>query len=144
MNNKQRALLAMLQDNMTTAQCLFAGSAQEYTYKVDKAWDVKAGDSLVVKSPRTGLTVVQVVSVDKSSRIDEANSAAINYTWAVSKVDLAGYEAQLLKEANFLEQLAEVDRLHKKLAMLTKVRETLGANEEATKAFAEAVKALQS
>lgn len=144
--NKQRALLAMLQENMTTAQVVFfdpnGAHPKEYTYKVQKAWNLKEGDQLVVNSPSTGLVVVSVVSVDKSSRIDPDDG--ITYKWAVAVVDTSEYKATMAKEAAFLEQLTEIDRLHKKLAMLGKVKDALGVDTEASKAFDTALKQLQS
>lgn len=141
--SKQRHLMALLQDTMTTVKVVFKqgeSGQQHYTYKVQKAWNVKAGDELVVDSPRGGMVVVQVVSVDKTADLDE--NASFTYKWAVQKVDRTGYDAQMAREDLFLEQLAEVDREHKRQETLRKATETLGEHSDAGLAFKAAVKGL--
>jgi hypothetical protein len=139
--SKQRHLMGLLQDMMTTAQVVFSGTERQYTYKVPKAWNLQAGQSVVVDSPHNGLTTAVVVSVDKTPRLDE--NASFVYKWAVQKVDRSWYDEQLAREQLFLEQLDEVERQHKRQETLRKANEVLGGDfSEASLAFKAAVAGL--
>jgi hypothetical protein len=144
LNKKHQALLNTLLENMTTVKVVFNAatdqnlSAKSYTYKVPKHWGVKVHDALVVES--NGLQVVQVVGVDKQADIDP--DADFAYKWAVQKVDRSGHEAQLKREQLFLEQLADVERIHRRVEVLDKATSALGVGTDAAKAFQAAVAGL--
>jgi hypothetical protein len=143
--SNQRHLLNLLQENMTTCVVHFIDQPTRepgYTYKVHKDWKVEAGDHLVVDSPKSGLTVVKVQSVDKAPRID--TDASFTYKWALQKVDRAFYDRQVEKERLFLEQLAEVDVIHKREAMMEKATKALGEGTPARAAFDAAVQQLSA
>lgn len=141
---KHQALLNTLLENVTTVQVKFqdgqTNGQAHYTYKVPTAWGVKADDELVVESPRSGMAVVKVVNVDKVPQLDA--DADFTYKWAVQKVDRSGYDAQLKREALFLEQLAEVERLSVRAETLAKVSTALQDKPDAAAAFQKAVFAL--
>lgn len=141
--SNQRHLLNLLQEHMTTATVHFIGQSTTepgYTYKVHKDWNVQPGDFLVVDSPKSGICVGKVAKVDKAPRID--TDASFTYKWAMQKVSRAFYDRQLEKEKLFLEQLAEVDVIHKREAMMEKATKALGEDTPARKAFDAAVKQL--
>ena len=94
-------IVSSLQD-CQIAQCTFAGSSKIYSYKVQKYWNVTAGDVLVVNVPSSGLTFVQVENVVEGE-IDI--TADFNYKWAVGKVHLESYQEQLAKEAEVAVEL---------------------------------------
>lgn len=99
-------IISSLQD-CQIAQCTFAGSAKEYSYKIQKDWNVLEGDILVVDAPSSGLTFVQVEKVVEGE-IDI--TADFNYKWAVCKVDLQSYQEQLVKEAEVAVELKALRR----------------------------------
>jgi hypothetical protein len=135
---KHQALLNTLLENVTTVQARFAANGpggKLYTYKVPTRWGVKAGDELVVDTPVHGMQVAAVVSVDPVPAFD--TDAEFTYKWAVQKVDRSGYDAQLKREALFLEQLAVVERAHVRQDTLAKATAALSG--EALEAFQKAV-----
>lgn len=140
---KHQALLNTLLENVTTVQVKFQDgqtNGRRYTYKVPTSWDTKVGDVLVVDAPSTGFTAVEVTAVDKAPQLDA--DADFTYKWAVQKVDRSGYDAQLKREALFLEQLAEVERLSARAETLAKVSTALQDKPDAAAAFQKAVFAL--
>jgi hypothetical protein len=139
---KHQELLAALQTDLATVGCTFVTgntSHKLYTYKVPKSWAVSRGDSLVVETP-SGLGIVVVNDVHKTPQLD----GGYDYKWAVQVVQTDDYKARLAKEEAFLEQLAEVERLHAAGEMVDKARSTLGTNTPARRKFDRAVKELQS
>ena len=100
-------IISLLQ-NSRTAQVQFKGNSKKYTYKVPEGMELAEGDQVVVQSPIDGLVVVSVVSVSDDAGIDlDAN---FKYKWIVSKVDTAGYDDLLAKEAAIEQDLKKLRR----------------------------------
>ena len=100
-------IISLLQ-NSRTAQVQFKGNSKKYTYKVPEGVELAEGDQVVVQSPIDGLVVVTVVSVSDEAGIDL--DATFKYKWIVSKVDTAGYDALLAKEAAMEQDLKKLRR----------------------------------
>lgn len=143
MERKARNLAALIQNDYTTAAVVFddGNNLKSYTYKVPLAWNVKAGDHLVVDSPSTGLTVVRVIGVDKLPMIDA--DASFTYKWAVQKVDRSEHDERLTREQAFADSIVEVERTRRAEEALSSARAALGKSTKATREFDKAVKALQ-
>jgi hypothetical protein len=82
--------------------------SQQFTYKVPKDSGLKAGDAVVVDSPRNGLVIARVHEVHDYPKLDLDSD--IEYKWIVQKVDVSDYVANLEREAKFREALVEVER----------------------------------
>lgn len=84
MNNIQQLINAVqYKAGVRTFSARFAGSQKSYTYKAD--FKINEGDYVVVYSPSSGYTIVEVLSVDEGCGIDPHTD--ISYKWAVCKVD---------------------------------------------------------
>lgn len=129
MTMQARHLMNLLQDHYTTIEVVFSGehdadeyephrpqmrksnaqsSQQTYTYKAPKSYALVVGDKVIVDSPSVGYTVVTVVNVHPMPRIDI--NAKYTYKWIVQKVDDSEYRAQMARELEFLDSLAEAER----------------------------------
>jgi hypothetical protein len=109
-------------------------SAQGYTYKAPLAWNVVAGDKVIVDSPRgAGLTIATVLSVDVLPNIDV--DADFDYKWLVQKVDLTEHEALVERERAFGETMLEVERTKQRESLVNSFRDTLPAGSAARALF---------
>lgn len=118
-------IISLLQ-NSRTAQVQFKGNSKKYTYKVPEGVELAEGDQAVVQSPIDALVVVTVVSVSDEAGIDL--NAAFKYKWIVSKVDTAGYDALLAKEAAMEQDMKKLRRkaaIKKQIAALMAEAEDL-------------------
>jgi hypothetical protein len=143
MEHKACNLVALVQDDYTTAQVAFTTgtvSSKQYTYKVPTAWDVQAGDRLVVLAP-DGLAIVLVKNVDRVPKIDV--DAGFTYKWAVQKVNMHEFTERNAKEQAFAERLAEVERIRQRDEVLENARKAYGPNTKARREFDKAVKDLK-
>ena len=101
-------LIALMQNVKTVAVKFKATPNRTYTYKVKPEWNVQVGDELVVRSPRDGTTIVEVVEVHDVA--DITLDTTIKYKWAVQKVDNASYDELVKAEAASAAKLRELQR----------------------------------
>lgn len=106
---------------------------QTYCYKVPKAWNVQAGDVVVVDSPKVGLKLANVVIVDASPQIDV--DASFDYKWAVAKIDLNEYSNLINKEARFADTMLQVERTKQRESLVSSFMDSLPEGSEARKLF---------
>jgi len=79
-------------NNFNTATCQFFMDARKYTYKTPVGWDVKVGDTAVVKT-RDGYKLVNVIEVtDGDKAVLNPN---INYQFIVQIVSDAEYNLHM-------------------------------------------------
>lgn len=136
MNNSK--LLDLLQTNFTTVH-VGLGNAS-YTYKAHKSLELKAGDEVVVDTPR-GTKVAAVLHVDETPQIDA--NAPFEYKWIVCKVDRTAYEQQLKEDREFLDSLDKVERMREAETRLNQYRDALPEGSAARLEFENAVAKLQ-
>jgi hypothetical protein len=104
---------------------------RSYTYKALQSQNIVKGDKVVVDSPNSGLTVVEVVSV---GTIDDIDPDLYNgYKWIVGKVDMADYAAVTAKEVAFRDKVAELQRVARRKAAIEKVADQVGGLAELQK-----------
>lgn len=113
----------------------------EYDYKALESDQIKLGDLVVVDSPNTGLTIVEVTRVDKKPRINL--DAPFPYKWIVQKIDRTRYDEVLQQEEDFKEALVEVERAKKREEVVKDFQERLPEGSEARKLFEQAVQSVQ-
>ena len=101
-------LIALKKKKKTVAVKFKNTPNQTYTYKVKPEWDVKVGDELVVRSPRDGTTVVEVVELHNVA--DISLDSTIKYKWAIQKVDNAAYDLLVKEEEEKAIKLRELQR----------------------------------
>lgn len=138
---KAKHLLAYIQEGYTTIEVVFHGSNQPYTYKAWLADGIEVGDHVVVLTPSKGYTVVNVVAVHKTPHIDSAKDWT--YKWVVNKVDDARYLSVQQKEEEFLESVAEAERVCARDQMVKQALEGLPEGTAGRKVFEEAVAKLR-
>lgn len=140
----QKHLLALLQSGYTTIEVLFNDSIRDnlgsgstkskpYTYKARLDDNIQVGDRVIVDSPSKGMTVVEVIAVHKTAKIDL--DAPFTYKWIVQKVDRTRYDETVAKEEEFLETMMEVERVHQLEVLLGKFKDHLPEGSEARKLF---------
>lgn len=110
---------------------------QMYTYKAPLEADVQPGDSVVVDSPRFGLAIVTVMSVDPVPRIDP--DADFDYKWIVQKIDRSGYDKRVMDEQDFGDTLQAVEVQRQREQLLETMSEHLPANSQARAMFDAAI-----
>lgn len=91
---------------------VFKGSAQQYSYKSDVAYE--PGTKVVVDSPSSGFVVVTVVSSEKG--LSGGNFP--KYKWIVGAIDMSRYDELMANEANAIAKLAAFQRAAKAKAEL--------------------------
>ena len=101
-------LIALMQDVKTVAVKFKNTPNQTYTYKVKPEWNVQVGDELIVRSPRDGTTVVEVVELHDVA--DISLDSTIKYKWAIQKVDNATYDLLVKEEEAKAVKLRELQR----------------------------------
>ena len=101
-------LIALMQDVKTVAVKFKNTPNQTYTYKVKPEWNVKVGDELIVRSPRDGTTVVEVVELHDVA--DISLDSTIKYKWAIQKVYNAAYDLLVKEEEAKAVKLRELQR----------------------------------
>ena len=101
-------LIALMQDVKTVAVKFKNTPNQTYTYKVKPEWNVQVGDELIVRSPRDGTTVVEVVKLHAVA--DISLDSTIKYKWAIQKVDNAAYDILIKEEEAKAVKLRELQR----------------------------------
>lgn len=95
----------------------FKNSQTPYTYKT--TLDLEEGDTVVVDTPRTGMTCALVTAV---LRLEEVDATKFDYKWVVSKVDTDYYEkvtdmqAQVQKTINDSKRSKLVKEMKAQLA----------------------------
>ena len=132
----QKHLLALLQSGYTTIEVVFndnGAKSKTYTYKARLEDNIQVGDRVVVDSPSKGMTVVEVTAVHKTAKIDL--DAPFTYKWIVQKIDSTAYDETQAKEAEFLETMMEVERVHQRELLLSKFKDHLPEGSEARKMF---------
>lgn len=139
---KHKHLIALLQAGYTTIQVTFVGYAKPYTYKAPASAGIEAGDKVIVDSPTSGLTVVDVVSVDATPRIDL--DADFTYKWIVQKVDMAAYQRTIDLEAEAMEMLEEAERRRQRDSLMKEYTDQFPEGTEARKLFDKTVESLAS
>lgn len=114
--------LHLLQENYTTVGAVFVDdldiddllhaqpsatrNACPYTFKVDTALGLQAGDYALVHANNT-VKIVRIVAVHDAPQIDSA--ATYRYKWVIQKIDLSAYRRRLVEE-QLLQAL--LDTLH--------------------------------
>ena len=101
-------LIALMQGVKTVAVKFKNTPNQTYTYKVKPEWNVQVGDELIVRSPRDGTTVVEVVELHDVA--DISLDSTIKYKWAIQKVDNATYDLLVKEEEAKAVKLRELQR----------------------------------
>ena len=101
-------LIALMQDVKTVAVKFKNTPNQTYAYKVKPEWNVQVGDELIVRSPRDGTTVVEVVELHDVA--DISLDSTIKYKWAVQKVDNVAYDLLVKEEEAKAVKLRELQR----------------------------------
>ena len=101
-------LIALMQDVKTVAVKFKNTPNKTYTYKVKPEWNVQVGDELIVRSPRDGTTVVEVVELHNVA--DISLDSTIKYKWAIQKVDNAAYDLLVKEEEEKAIKLRELQR----------------------------------
>ena len=125
MNTNQ--MVNSLYENLNAVQVVFNRESQmiskkEYTYKTFEVLEV--GDFCVVDSPRYGLAIVKVVSVD-SSLLEED----YKFKWIVAKIDLDSYNKLVEDEAEAVETLSRKIREGNRKKSIELVKEMVGEDE---------------
>lgn len=117
-------LVAMLQQNVHTVEVQFASNGRSYTYKAHAEMALKEGDHVVVETPSTGLTLVQVVKVHDTVKINAGSD--VTYKWILGKVDLAVYSGLIQRENEILAKIEELKERKKQEDALKNLVESLG------------------
>lgn len=133
-------MLSLIQSGFTTIAVTYPGERRTYTYKAKVSDGVRVGDTVVVDSPNSGLTLVEVVEVHTSPRIDL--TATFKYKWIVQKVDRSGYDALLEQEAKFTEAMVEIERVKQRQEMRNAINLSLPEGTEARTLFDQAIKVI--
>ena len=100
----------------------FANSSQAYTYKT--TLDLEPGDSIIVETPRTGLTCVKVIEVLSLEQADIREN--IRYKWVVQKVDTAYYDEVKAMEQEVQKAVNDNRRTKMIKAMKKELEDNLG------------------
>lgn len=135
---KQRHLLALLQSGYTTIQVKFDNTPKTYTYKA--RCHIEIGDRVIVDTPRNGLTLVEVVGIDKAPRIDI--DADFTYKWIVQKVDRTDYDRIVEQEKAFMDTLQEIERVRQRDMLMQSFKDHLPEGSQARVMFDDAVNQL--
>ncbi len=94
---------------MKRVQVRFSGTGPLYTYLTDIE-GIEVGDHVVVDSPSTGYTLVQVAATDETLEgIKKATK------WVVDRVDVGAYEDRLRKETERAAIVAELKRIQSRV-----------------------------
>lgn len=101
--NKNNVAIAMF-ETAKAVEVTFANSGGKYTYMTLRD-DLEVGDSVVVDTPRAGLTVVTVTKVDADWDID----AQFSYKFVVDKVNTAQH-AEIVESIEEVKALIESER----------------------------------
>lgn len=141
---QHKHLLSLLQNNFKTISVKFVQTdtdtfkrVREYTYKAPLDMELKEGDLALVMSPNTGISVVEVVTIHSTPKIDL--DASFEYKWIVQKVDLTGYNARLKAEEDFKEVLLEIERTRQREILLQEFKNNLPEGSQARIMFDKAV-----
>jgi len=96
MTTSGAALFLAVSTVFTTVECKFRDANQKtYTYKAKLDDEIMVGDVVVVDTPSSGFTIVDVVAVHAQPKLMQG----INYKWIVQRVDNTEYKKQLQVEA---------------------------------------------
>jgi len=117
---KHRQLLAALQTGYTTCEVKFENTNRHYTYKIPLSWDLQPRDQIIVESPTSGYTIVEVQGVHDEPHIDF--DGQYSYKWAVCKVDDKQYKQIAEWELTFLKKLEQLERKQKRTELQENVR----------------------
>ena len=154
---KHRHLLALMQSGFTTIEVIFDGPTdfevqrvgdmrarrlgqKTYTYKARLSDGIKEGDHVVVDSPSRGLTLVTVVAVHSTPKIDL--DAPFTYKWIVQKVDRTAYDTTMEQEAEFAQAMLEVERVRQREVLLQEFTKHLPEDSKARAMFDNATRPL--
>ena len=99
----------------------FANSQTPYTYKT--TLDLEDGDTVVVDTPRTGMTCAVVTKVLK---LEEVDATKFDYKWVVSKVDTDYYEKVLDMQAQVQKTINDSKRSKLVKEMKAQLAEEIG------------------
>ncbi len=135
--------MACMQTGFTTVVVKFRDqdSRKSYTYKAKTAANVKAGDVVVVDSPKSGLVCVDVIEVHAAPRMNK--DAQYAYKWIVCKVDQEAYDAQLEREAEFMSQMEVLEQAKIRSEVRAEALEAFGDDVETQAAFVLALRKLE-
>lgn len=128
---KTDLLIAMLNTSMTTVGVKFKNEngepvGREYTYKTDM--ELSEGDSVVVDSPYSGLSVCIVTRVDDIADLDE--KATFSYKWIVAKVDLEEHAKRLEREEDLKKEFKIMQAKVRKFKMVNELKKAMGYGED--------------
>ena len=99
----------------------FRTSQTPYTYKT--TLDVEEGDTVVVDTPRSGLTCALVTSVLK---LEEVDATKYDYKWVVSKVDLEYYKQVTELQSKVVKTINDSKRTKMLKEMKAQLMEEIG------------------
>lgn len=117
--NTGAELFAAVSNDFTTIECKFRDSNQKvYTYKAKLADGVMVGDAVVVFTPSSGFTVVDVVAVHDVPTFNYG----INYKWIVQRVDATAYRAQEAVEKELSDAAVQEARTAERKSTLKAIR----------------------
>lgn len=101
----------------------FKNSQTPYIYKT--TLDLEEGDTVVVDTPRTGMTCVLVTKILK---LEEVDATKYNYKWIVSKVDTDYYEKVLDMQAQVQKTINDSKRSKLVKEMKAQLAEEIGVD----------------
>ncbi len=107
---KTNVVAALLMEGVKTVGVRFREmgmlSPKTYTYKTME--DLEIGDKVVVDSPKSGITVVEVFAVHDVCALDVDSS--YSYKWIIQKVDTEQYDSLNAREETFQKELMKIQQ----------------------------------
>lgn len=110
-----------------------------YTYKATLDMGIAKGDKVIVDSPHSGLTIVEVVGVDESDLFE----GDFEYKWVVQRIDTAGYQKRIDTDEKAKQLLREADHMLAQKQALTEARSRYANVAGATEKFEAAERLLK-
>jgi SepF-like predicted cell division protein (DUF552 family) len=135
MSTSANFIFASLLPDVIAVKVKFKSTSQYYTYKALTSMGIEVGDTVVVDSPSSGMTLVEVKEVEDFKTLDP--SLYNGYKWIVGKLNVADYTSVREREEKFRAQLEELRTKAKHKAMLTKLAEEVGGMANLNKLIAQ-------
>ena len=110
-------------ENFKFVEVMFESSLKTYTYKTLEP--IKKGDNVIVDSPRSGLTVVQVVGVKEFHEV--SHEVPFQYKWIVSKVNTDAYKKAAALEMEILAEINKAEAKRKVASVQTQLEYAIGS-----------------
>lgn len=130
-DHETNGVIALMED-LIGVSVQFFGSTKFYAYLTNRE-DLEVGDSVVVNSPSSGMTIAKVVDVG----IDfELQPRGYTYKFIVDKVNTGAYDELNDK----VEQAKALMRTERKKAQRAQIRHSLALGKEAETELAKLVK----